>query len=369
MTKTKKILIFNPFGIGDVIFSTPLIEMLRENYPDSEIYYICNKRVRDVLRHNPGLKKVFVFEKDEFREMLRRSKIRSCVTIGRFLMDIKRLNADLFIDLSLNFRAALIAKLMGMRRRIGLNYKNRGRFLTGKIDIEGFEGKHVAYHYMDVLKLAGIGQSNCYPKAYVGAEDEAWAENFFREAGLTGSHIVGIIPGGGRSWGADSRYRRWPVSNFAHLTDKILGAYDCRIMVLGDESEKPLCDNIQKLMKGSVVNAGGRTTVGQFMALLKRCEFVVCNEGGPLHIAVALDVPTVSIFGPVDEKVYGPLSADPDMHIVVSQRLKCSPCYSKFKHTKCELIECINSLTVEKMYGAVLSMMENVKRRKYERAK
>ena len=77
----KKILIINPFGIGDVIFSTPLIEALKQYYPDCYVGYICNRRVAELINTNPNLDKVFVYEKDESREIWRKSKIKCLIKI------------------------------------------------------------------------------------------------------------------------------------------------------------------------------------------------------------------------------------------------------------------------------------------------
>jgi len=356
----RNILIFNPFGIGDVIFSTPLIKALKSAYPEASISYVCNRRVFPVLKNNPLLSRVIVYEKDEFRSLVSRSKIVFLRSMWRFLMDIKSIRTDLFVDLSLNYKAGFWARVLGMPVRIGFNYRGRGGFLTGKVELDGFEKKHVILYYLDLLSLLGIKAKDIFPEAHSSAESDLWAGSFLRERGLMDKRLVAIVPGGGFSWGNDARYRRWPVANFAHVADKVVSEYGDSVIIFGDKKEEKLCSSMLELMNKEAINMGGLTSMEEFMALVKRCDFVICNEGGPLHIAVALGVPTVSLFGPVDEAVYGPLSDSPDLHRVVTDRTDCRPCYSKFKHKKCQLLSCLNKVTVEAVFGAASQVRDKI---------
>jgi len=362
MSDFKRILIFNPFGIGDVLFCTPVLRAVKTAFPDSSITYVCNERVRYILRGNPCIDYIIIFEKDYFRNLSRKSKIKFLAACIRFFRKLKAVKADLMLDFSLNYQASLMGKIIGIPRRIGFNYKNRGKFLTDKIPFNGFEGKHVVFQCLEILGVLGVKHANPRIETFVSQSDEKWAESILDEQKLRGKYLVGVIPGGGMSWGKNARYRRWPVSNFAHTVDKMVDDFDITPILFGDSNEAKICDNLAALMRNRTVNMGGKTNVGQFMALIKKCRFVLCNEGGPLHIAVALDVPTVSIFGPVDEKVYGPFAVDKVFHIVVTERGECDPCYSHFKHKKCELLQCLNALTVDKVFSAVVTITQRIKK-------
>lgn len=359
--KIKNIIVFNPFGIGDVIFSTPIVRAIKNQIMDADITFIANKRVKFVLENNPFINRVLVYEKDDFRDMARKSKIKFFKEFYGFLKNIKKLNADLFIDLSLNYQASFMSMLLGVKKRIGFNYHNRGRFLTEKLPLEGFEKKHVCLYYLDILKLIGIKAENFYPETYTSKANDNYADQFIKNNNLEGKKIVGVIPGGGLSWGKNASYRRWPVNNFSDVSDKLAGEFKVSIVLFGDSNEADLCNQIEARVKHNVVNMGGKTNVGEFMALLKKCSFVICNEGGPLHIAVALGVPTVSIFGPVNELVYGPFATDMAKHIVVADRSKCEPCYSKFRHKKCYTQSCLHSLSQEKVLDAARKIFKGIK--------
>ena len=339
----------------------PLIKALAENFPTTRINYICNERVYYLLKNNPHLNKIIIFEKDHFRNLMKNSKIKFLKEFVGFLKKIKSLKADLIIDLSLNYQASLIGKFLGIPKRIGFNYRNRGRFLTDKIDLEGFEEKHVVLYYLDFLKLLDIDISkDTFPEMFISRDDDIWAKEFIRENGLDRKFILGVVPGGGKSWGKDAKYRRWPVLKFAHVIDKLIGNFNLSIILFGDKDEKELCNNMQSVIHNKVINLGGKTSLEQFMSLIKHCRLVLCNEGGSLHIAVALGMPTVSIFGPVDEKKYGPHSPGMSKHIIVSDRSKCKPCYSKFKYKKCDKIVCLDSISEDKVFDAVKTLMRRL---------
>jgi len=207
----KNILIVNPFGIGDVIFSTPLIETLKKEFPESKISYVCNRRASELMSANPFLEKVFIYEKDDYRKVWKKSRIKCIKKILLFLASIKRWKPDISIDLSLGYQYSLFARLVGIKKRIGFDYKNRGKFLTDGIRIFGFDKKHVIEHYLDTLSPFKIKQEKIVttPKIYVSEETLEWAREFLQSKGITKiDTLIGIIPGCGASWGNDAKYRR-----------------------------------------------------------------------------------------------------------------------------------------------------------------
>ncbi|MDO8536100.1 MAG: glycosyltransferase family 9 protein [Candidatus Omnitrophota bacterium] len=351
-----RILITNSFGIGDVIFSTPLVEILKKRYPDSFIAYLCNKRAYEVLRSDPNIDKMFAYEKDEYRDVWKKSRLACFRKISEFMGVIKKEHFDIAIDLSLGYQCSLFLMFAGIKKRIGFNYRNRGRFLTDKIDIDAFSDKHVIEYYLDILKLLKIDHGG-YPlktRVYLTDSDSLWADEFLKVHGVgPDDRLVGIIPGCGASWGMDARYRRWDRENFAKVADQVIERYGVKVLLLGDPKEVDLCDNIQGAMKHEAISSCGKTSLRNFLGLLNRCALVVTNDGGPLHMAVGLGVKTVSIFGPVDEKIYGPYPPGPN-HIVVSNfDMPCRPCYRKFKYTPCEDKLCLKLIGVEDVLLAV----------------
>jgi len=349
-----RILIVNPFGIGDVLFSTPLVGNLREAYSESYIGYICNIRAKDVLYDNPQINEIFVFEKDEYRNLWKQEKFKCIKKFISFLTQIKKKKFDVVIDLSLGHQYNLFLWLIGIRMRIGYNYRNRGRFLTHKIGISGYNDKPIAEYYLDLLKFLDIKPKRFNLKMSIPVGDKNWADEFFKNNGLKKEDlIVGIIPAGGASWGKVFSYRHWPMENYAKLADRLITELNAKIIIFGDSSEQNICRRVQDIMQEKAISACGKTSLKQFAALLGKCNLVVCNDGGPLHVAVSQDVMTVSIFGPVDEKVYGPYPPKAE-HIVVTKDIECRPCYRRFKLPACPNKRiCLRGLFIDGVFRAI----------------
>ena len=357
-----RILIVNPFGIGDVLFSTPLISNLKAALPESYIGYICNIRAKDALLGNPQIDDIFIFEKDGYRKLWKQSKFRCVKKFVLFFRQIKRRRFTLAIDLSLGHQYTLFLWLIGVKKRIGYNYRNRGRFLTHKIDIDGYNYKPIPDYYLDLLKFLNIKPLRFNLTMNVPEADREWTEQFFKNNGLKEEDfIIGLIPAGGASWGKDFSYRHWPWESYAELADRLIGELNAKIIIFGDSLEEDICQQVQNAMKGSSINACGKTSLKQFAACLAKCNLVVCNDGGPLHVAVSQDVKTVSIFGPVDEKVYGPYPPS-SKHTVVTKDIDCRPCYKRFKLPLCtHNRQCIRDISTEEVFEIVRRNLPSLK--------
>ncbi|MDD5449013.1 MAG: glycosyltransferase family 9 protein [Candidatus Omnitrophica bacterium] len=348
-----RILIINPFGIGDVLFTTPLIANLKEAMPDSYIGFVCNARAKDILLSNPKVDKVFIYEKDKFRKLWKVSRIMGFRKFVKFLGSIRKKQFDCVIDLSLGREFGFFSWLIGIKKRIGYNYKNRGIFLTDKIKIAGYEKRHIVSYYLDILKLLGIEPRPKGLEFPLDQEDVKWANAYLSENGIgENDMLIGLIPGGGASWGVDAYKKQWPAHRFARLANLISDKIRPRLILFGDMSEIALCNQIASLIRQEPILACGRTTLSRFAALIKRCGLVICNDGGPLHIAVSQGVKTVAIFGPVDPEVYGPYPKDANS-LVIKKDLVCQPCYQRFKLKSCAHDECLTALETKEIMAAI----------------
>lgn len=349
----KKILIINPFGIGDVLFTLPFVRNLKMNLPNVSINYIGNARTAFILELDPNIDKVYVYERDEFTTVYKKSKIAYIIKIFNFAAQIRGERFDAVFDFSLNTSASFFTWLVGIKKRIGFNYKNRSPLLTEKIAFQGFENKHVVNHYLDLLESLGGTVFNRRMQMPVDPKDSLWAEEFLAKSGIDPQRkLVAVLPGAGASWGAGAKFRRWDQVNYAQLVDKIVEKHNAQIILMGDKSEANLCQAVAQSARAQIVEAYGKTTIGQLAALLSKCDLAILNDGGPLHMAVGVGTKTVSIFGPVDEAIYGPFDPE-NIHRVVSKTLPCRPCYRKFRMTNCSHVSCLKSIQIDDVFKAV----------------
>jgi len=354
--KIRRVLIVNTFGIGDVLFTTPLIHALNQHNPDIFIGYVANRRTAGVLSNHPLLDRVYVYERDEFKEVSQASRWKYFKKIKDFIAEIKANRYEMVLDLSLNRNFGFLSALAGIHERVGLDFKNRGTFLTKKVPIKGYEGKHVVEYYLDLLRQIGIQPQAPKMEIPLTVPDLDFARDLFEQRQLSVGTVVALVPGGGASWGKDAAFKRWPLPRFAKLADKLVANFKAKVILLGNKQEEELCRTLQNLVP-EAINLCGKTSIAQSAAVFGRCDAVIANDGGPLHMAVAAGARTVSIFGPVDPQVYGPYP--PDGHRVVTANVACRPCYRRFRRAQCDHVSCLSLIGVEDVYKAAEDILNS----------
>ena len=351
----KKILIFNPFGIGDVLFTTPLITALKVQFPDASISYVCNARTTPFMKHDPRLDRLFFYDRGEFIGLYHRSPWQFFLKWKKLVNDLRAERFDLAFDLSLNTGIGWVLLLAGIPRRVGYNYKGRGRFLTDSLPLKRYEGRHVVEYNLDLLGLVGgnIPPSSSYLHTgmFLSLEDERWAAAFMEDNGLKDKMFILLFPGGGASWGGNASFRKWAIEDYVQLAEKLVVRTLAAIVLMGDHADVSLCETMAVKMTGKVVIAAGKTTITQSAALMKHGRCVVMNDGGFMHVAAACGVHPVVIFGPVDERVYGPYPIGEQ--VVVKKNLPCQPCYRNFRMPACGHQSCLKTLMVDDVFKVV----------------
>jgi lipopolysaccharide heptosyltransferase II len=350
-----RVIFVNPFGIGDVLFTTPAVRAFKEQFPESFIGYWCNERVAEALKSNPHIDKVFSLSRGDIKKLPWLEGLSRSLSLKR---ELKKEGFKVAIDFSLDDYYSKIAKSIGIGKRVGFKYKDRGRFLTDKVDIEDYSNKHVVEHYLDLLKFFQIQPKAKNLELFVSEEASQKAKKTLAACGIGEFDLViGIAAGAGASWGKDASIKHWPPPKFARVADKIIDTYKAKVVLLGDSAEQPISQTISGLMRNKPVDLTGKTTLEEFAAIIGRLRLLVTNDGGPLHMAVASGVKTVSIFGPVDESVYGPYPPSDD-HIVVTHEVQCRPCYQKFRLPECMREKvCIKAVSAEDVYQSVRRLL------------
>ncbi|MFA4993005.1 MAG: glycosyltransferase family 9 protein [Candidatus Omnitrophota bacterium] len=359
MNKTDpKFLIINPFGIGDVLFTTPVIRAIKGRYPDSFIGYWSNLRVKPILESNPQINKVFALSRGDLKKIYQESFFKAVWSAIKLTREIRKERFDICLDFSLDHRYSLFAKILGIGRRIGFNYKGRGRFLSRRLDVDGYHDKHVVEYYLELLKFLDVPVSDKGLFLAVSTGGELKAKNLFAACGIEEKDLViGIAPGAGGSWGKDAVYKHWPALKFAQLGDRLVDELKAKVVILGDESEREISEVIVHAMRNKPVDLVGKTGLEIFPGIIKNCNLVITNDGGPMHMAVALGVRSVSIFGPVSEAVYGPFPPGSE-HAVLKWDIDCRPCYKNFRLPVCDKDrECLRQVDVDKVFDAAAKLL------------
>jgi len=332
--QARRILIINPFGIGDVLFSTPLVRAVRQAFPKAYLAYLCNRRTQEMLRRNPHLDELFIYEKDELVAQWARSTWSGLKALSSLLFQLRRRRFELAIDLSLGERYGFVLALLRVPRRIGFDFRSRGRFLTHRFPMAGYQGQHVVEYYANLLEMIGIWLHDRNLELASDLDDQHVVEA--RMAPYREDYpLIGLVPAGGISWGLQANFRRWSKQGFVEVGRELVRRYGARILVFGEASDHAVCAELAQSIGPRALDFSGQTTLGQFVSFMKRCHLVISNDGGPIHLAASQGVKTVSIFGPVDPDVYGPYPRTERHRIVCHTALPCRPCYHHFKLPPC----------------------------------
>lgn len=359
----KRYLIVNPFGIGDVLFSTVLCDAIKEQEKSSFVGFLGNARTAELLRLHRYVDKGFVFERDEFRAIFRKSKREFFKKLSQVLSNIRKEKFDIVVDLSLGRQYSLFLSLIGIKKRVGFDYKGRGFFLTHKRLIKGYQDKPVAEYYLDLLPLVGLVRTpRLFPSLSLPMALTARGGGFLQERSFDLSQpVVGLAPGGGKSWGDNAVYKQWNPERFAQVIDKLCEENSAQIILFGSEDEKPLVEHVMRMIphRDKVIEAVG-LGFSDFVSLVSQCDLFIGNDSGPLHLAAALKVPVISLFGPTNEKVYGPYTAFKQQSRIIQSEVSCRPCYQNFNFPPCKYErQCLEKISVAQVYETALSLLNS----------
>ena len=163
--------------------------------------------------------------------------------------------------------------------------------------------------------------------------------------------IVGFHPGSF----PDMKYKRWAPEKYAELGNFLCEKFNASIMIFGSSEEQDISEKILKLMRYPPIITTGKTTLRQAAAIIEKCDLFVSNDTGLMHIAAALNVPTIGIFGPTDPRKNSPRGKNTTF---IWKNFPCSPCYNTEKAIKCKEAKCLNSISVEEVLVRIKKILK-----------
>ena len=339
----ERILIRSTNWLGDAVMTTPAIGAIRGTFPNAHITILATPLVAELFSPHGHIDEIMVYDK----------KGQHAGLAGRLLLarELRARHFDMAILLQNAFDAALITWLARVPIRMGYRTDGRGFLLTHgcALSIETKRLHHVEY-YLDMLAQFGIITETKALSLTITEDDEIEAAKILMEADIRTDHfLLGINPGA--TYGAA---KRWYPERFAAVADKLCQKWGAKAVITGSSAEKCIADEIASAMETKSLNLAGRTSVRGLMALIKRCDFLITNDSGPMHVAAAFGVPLVAIFGPTDQTTTSPFS---DRAVVVCQDAECAPCLLRECPTD---HRCMKEVMAEDVVQAALRLKEKI---------
>lgn len=294
--------------------SLPAIRAIRAHFHDSDIAVLARPWVADLYVRETSIDRVIAYEASPgFRDLRSKWAAASRLRAEKF---------DVAVLLQNAFEAAALARLARIPRIVGYNRDGRGWLLTDPIapPKRGEIPRHERFYYLEMLRRAGILDNLPQEQAIrlEGAPDACQAgTRRFAELGIM-RPVIGVSPGA-----AYGNAKRWLPERFAETAERVARANSASVVLFGSPGERTLCESVRTGIKLPAYNLAGETTLREFIEMAAACLLFLTNDSGAMHIASALGIPTVAVFGATDDIGTGPTGPNSR---TVREPVECSPC-------------------------------------------
>lgn len=326
--RVSKILLIRPGGIGDAVLLLPSIKVLKKHYPQSSIIVLSEKRNREIFNLCKEVDKTLLYDKpaDLFSAII-------C-------------NCDMVIDTEQWYRlSAVIAHLTRAPLRIGFSGNERRWLFSRHVDY--YQDRYEMDSFFALIaNLPGIKLHVGKPFLTVPVEEAGNAGKILQP--LSDRKVVALFPGGSIA------EKRWPIQRFQTLA-ALLAREGYGLVAVGGADDYTNCCNLTDDVRESI-NVCGKLTLAGTAAILSRVSLLITGDSGIMHLAFALGIPTLSLFGPGNEIKWAPRG---DAHAVIRKNLDCSPCTRFGNVPKCKNnIQCMRLIEVDEVFKKAVELIE-----------
>jgi ADP-heptose:LPS heptosyltransferase len=355
----ENILLMRTCALGDFIFAVPALVELRNRYPKAKIVLVtaasANASLVTLAQTYSGTNSL------PWLSLMIPSVIDEaiCINFASFKglwIDARRRVVELnpYVAIILAnpgdpglglLKKIILLRLLGVRTRIyGWRSRASNRWFRQLQYEAGLFDHHVISPLRSIAELPGmfkVEEIKVNFPLYIDSGSQTWVEALWRASGLSDRRIIAVAPG------SIQPHKRWPLEKFISLCQKLAFDFDVYFIVVGTPNDKDLGRRFADKFNGRVINLAGDTSISQSAAILERCELLIGNDGGAMHLGSAMRCPTVSIVSGIEY----PNSIEPwfSQELAVRHTVSCAPCYS-FTHCPLKHNKCIKDLSVHDVY-------------------
>lgn len=325
--------------IGDTLLITPVLDALKEAFPHASIATVVNRGTEHVLFNNPAIDAIIPVDRT--------------ASFSKYAGDMRLIrnnHFDLAIDLTGADRSAFLARWSGAPVRMGYRGRSVLRnhiFYNVLVDAEE-AALHKIDHHLAMVEAMGIPIHGRTPKLYLTDEELRSTADLLRKEGLCTESPFVVLHPGARRW-----YKSWPLDFFSQLGDRIMGELHVPVVLAGGGGDKDAVQNIQCGMTASCINLAAQLSLRELACLLKMASLCVVNDSSPMHMAAAVGLPTIALFGLTDPKYWAPRGPD---HRVFSHACPCRP-YGHRRECPEGDNYCMRKIAVSDVFEAARAML------------
>jgi lipopolysaccharide heptosyltransferase II len=336
-----KVLVIKIAAIGDFLMATPALRALKLSPAVDNVTLLAGASIAAMVENNPHLDKIYYLDDARIFKGGFRAKLSEVLKIS---WRLRREKFDLGFNFHRDWRFSIILLLAGCKKRIGFASGRKSVLLTEAVAIEGV--KHSIFRYCDLVRRLDIF---CVDFAMefplLPGAVEAAQEKFL--AGAASARTVVLVPGGAANVKQEMASRRWGEENFSVLAGLLLNS-GCQVLLLGSGGDVVIAASI-KALQPKVIDLTGRTSLAEAAALMKGARLVISNDSGLMHVAAAVDVPLIAIFGPTPPEELKPLTCA-SVTVWKGEGLACAPCYHDGVFPACEQRACLKRILPQEIF-------------------
>ncbi len=341
-----KLLVRATNWVGDALLSLPALTALRAQFPQAEIAILARPWVAGLYRGQGLADRLLMFDYD--------GRHRGWRGLERLAQELRAERFDLAILLQNAFQAAWLAWRAGIRERIGYARDGRSWLLTQAIPVPraGEIPAHERFYYLELLRRAGLlDELPCIEEIRLRVDPEAreQAEQKLRRSGARSDAPLRVAIAPGAAYGSA---KCWPVERYAALADRLIARFDADVILFGAPTEREVAERITTAMRARPILLAGQTQIEELPALLATCQLFIGNDSGAMHVAAAVGVPVVAIFGPTDPGGTAPVTT---RWTLVREPVPCSPCF--LRHCPIDH-RCMTRISVDAVLAAAAQWIE-----------
>jgi heptosyltransferase I len=334
MVNGGKILVVKPSSLGDVVHSLPFLNAIKTCFPKAEIHWVIAKGLEGLLEGNPMIDKLIVINKDLWKNLSRAGN--TLKEIRELFRQLRNEKYDIVVDLQGLLRSGLITRATHAPLRLGFHEAREGSRFLYTHKVKSGRNVHAVERYLKMAAELGCA-----------AHDMVFPFPFSAHAGIAAGKLADLGPYAVLVPGARWKTKIWPAENFGKVASMLpLGS-----VIVGAGADRAIADTVVLHSGKKACSLAGETNLKELIAIMRHAEVVITNDSGPMHIAAALNIPVIAIFGPTSPKRTGPYGAG---HIVLQSPADCVPC---FKRECKDNMRCMNEITPDAVYQAVLEVL------------
>lgn len=335
------IIVRMPNWLGDLVMATPILADLRRHWPNTKITAMCQGALGAVIQEDPHVNHLFQFKRPSgwFDHQNRKN----------ILSSLKREKYEMGLLLTNSFSSAYLFWRSKILHRIGFASHQRSWLLNHPIPFPPErDHQHLVLTYKKLLTPLGIPLSSTSPCLYLLPQEKQAVREKLAAYGVDSSDVlIGINPGA-----AYGSAKCWLPERFKQLSQHLLHHPKIKIAFFGDKAGASLVEEICKDLPDRVINLAGKTSLRELIAFIQACHLFLTNDSGPMHVASALGVPLIALFGSTSDRTTGPYQGGRVIH----KHVPCSPCYRR----ECPIdFRCMTRIEVQEVYEEVQQFLQN----------